>query len=148
MIHAEVDLSSDAFGIPWGHTRSYANILTGTGGNGSSMNGNRWYVRQLKALHFSDAGSPPSQVVVEDGANSSQYFILDDGVYRSEFIGWNSLVGNEDDHEFVLTSANNGRQWVFYDQTESSGLRGQLKRVVDAVGRVVNCTYFDGSDLL
>lgn len=148
MIHAEVDLSSDAFGIPWGHTRSYANILTGTGGNGSSMNGNRWYVRQLKALHFSDSGSPPSQVVVEDGANSSQYFILDDGVYRSEFIGWNSLVWNEDDHEFVLTSANNGRQWVFYDQTESSGLRGQLKRLVDAVGRVVNCTYFDGSDLL
>jgi RHS repeat-associated protein len=147
MIHREVDLSSDAFGIQWGHVRSYANILTGAGGNGSSMNGNRWYVRQLKVLKFVDAGTPPSQVIVEDGANSSQYFILDGGVYRSQFTGWNSLVWNEGAHEYTLTSANSGQQWVFHDQTESAGLRGQLKRVVDAAGRTVNCTY-DGSDLL
>ena len=147
MVHSEVDLSSDAFGIRWGHVRSYANVLTGSGGNGSSMNGNRWYVRQLKALSFVGAGSPSSQVIVEDGANSSQYFVLEGGVYRSQYTGWNSLIWNEDDHEFVLTSADSGQQWVFHDQTASAGVPGQLKRIVDAAGRTVNCTY-DGSDLL
>ena len=52
MVHKEIDLSANAFGIPWGHTRSYANVLLGSGGNGTSFNGNRWYVRQLKALSF------------------------------------------------------------------------------------------------
>ena len=138
---------SDAFGIRWGHARSYANILMGTGGNGSSMNGNRWFIRQLKVLKFSDSGSPPSQVVVEDGANSSQYFTLDGSVYRNLYTGWNSLVWDEAAHEMTYTSAKDGQQWVFHDQTVSSALRGQLKRVVDAVGRSVLCTY-DEDDLL
>jgi YD repeat-containing protein len=147
MIHVENDLAADAFGIPWGHTRSYANVLTGSGGNGTSWNGNRWYVRQMKLLRFSPGGDPPDQVIVEDGATSSQYFTWVTNKYVNTYSGWNLLEHDDVAHEFVLTQARGGQQWVFYDHTASAGLRGQLKRVVDAAGRTVNCAY-DGSDLL
>jgi len=147
MIHVENDLAADAFGIPWGHTRSYANVLIGSGGNGTSVNGNRWYVRQMKLLRFS-AGDPPAQVIVEDGATSSQYFTWDTDKYVNTYSGWNLLEYDEDAHEFILTQARGGQQWVFYDHTESAELRGQVKRVVDPAGRAVNCGYYEGTDLL
>ncbi len=147
MIHVENDLAANAFGIPWGHTRSYANVLTGSGGNGTSWNGNRWYVRQMKLLRFSPGGDPPDQVIVEDGATSSQYFTWVTDKYVNTYSGWNLLEHDEDENEFTLTQARSGERWVFHDHTLSAGLRGQLKRVVDAAGRAVNCTY-DGSDLL
>jgi len=143
MVHAETDLSSNAFGIPWGHTRTYANVLEGTGGHGSALNGSRWYVRQLKALAFEFAGgaSEPTRVVVADGANSSEYFILSGGVYVNEFTGWNMLAWDEEAEEFTLTQARSGQQWVFYDHTTAAELRGQLKRVIDPAGRRVSCDY-------
>ena len=146
MIHVENDLAADAFGMPWGHTRSYANVLIGSGGNGTSWNGNRWYVRQMKLLRFSP-GDPPTQVIVEDGATSSQYFSWVTDKYVNTYSGWNQLEYDEDAHEFTLTQARGGQQWVFYDHTAAAGLRGQVKRVVDPAGRAVNCAY-DGSDLL
>ena len=149
MIHVENDLASDAFGIPWGHTRSYANVLIGSGGNGTSINGNRWYVRQMKLLRFS-AGEPPTQVIVEDGATSSQYFTWDstESKYVNTYSGWNQLEHDEETAEFTLTQARGGQQWVFHDHTASSALRGQLKQVVDPAGRTVICDYEDGTDLL
>jgi YD repeat-containing protein len=143
MVHAETDLSSNAFGIPWGHTRTYANVLEGTGGHGSALNGSRWYVRQLKALAFEFAGgaSEPTRVVVADGANSSEYFILSGGVYVNEFTGWNMLAWDEEAEEFTLTQARSGQQWVFYDHAAAAELRGQLKRVIDPAGRRVSCDY-------
>lgn len=146
MIHVENDLAADAFGIPWGHTRSYANVLIGSGGNGTSWNGNRWYVRQMKLLRFSP-GDPPAQVIVEDGATSSQYFSWATDRYVNTYNGWNQLQYNEAAHEFIHTQARGGQQWVFYDHTASAGLRGQVKRVVDPAGRAVNCSYGAG-DLL
>lgn len=152
IVHTETDLTSNAFGIRWGHTRSYANVLVGTGGNGSSLNGNRWYVRQLKELSFQfSGGSQPSRVIVADGANSSQYFVLDasGASYVNEFAGWNSLVWNAGAAEFLLTIARTGQQWIFYDHSGgvSAGLRGQLKRVVDPAGRVVSCSYDANNNL-
>ena len=143
MVHAETDLATNAFGIPWGHTRTYANVLEGTGGNGSSVNGSRWYVRQLKGLafEFADGATQPTRVVVADGANSSEYFILSGGVYVNEFTGWNMLAWDEEAEEFTLTQARSGQQWVFYDHTTAPELRGQLKRVIDPAGRVVSCDY-------
>lgn len=143
IVYSETDLTANAFGIAWGHTRSYANVLVGTGGNGSSLNGNRWYVSQLRALAFqyTVGEAQPSRVVVVEGANSSEYFNLVDGGYQNEFVGWDSLVWDETAQEFVLTQAGNGQQWAFFDQTTAAELRGQLKRVVDPAGRIVNYNY-------
>jgi YD repeat-containing protein len=149
MVYSETDLSANAFGIPWGHTRSYANVLVGTGGNGSSLNGNRWYVSQLKALSFQyTAGvTQPTRVIVVEGATSSEYFNLQDGVYQNEFVGWDSLVWDESEQEFVLTQAGDGQQWVFYDQTTEPALRGQLKRIIDPAGRTVTYDYDETGNL-
>lgn len=106
LVHTETDLAAQGFGIPWGHTRSYANMLIGGDGSGSSLNGSRWYVSQLKALAFQfTGGAQPYRVVVTAGASSSQYFILSGGVYVNEFTGWNSLVWDADAAEFTLTQA-------------------------------------------
>ncbi|WP_156345863.1 hypothetical protein [Verrucomicrobium spinosum] len=46
-----VDLASDAFGLPWGHTRSYTNLLSVPSGG---VNGAGWLVREQKYLVFVD----------------------------------------------------------------------------------------------
>ena len=53
LLLVETDLVSGGFGLPWGHQRSYGNLLGGSGANGFN-----WVVWQMPQLLFSlGAGS-------------------------------------------------------------------------------------------
>jgi RHS repeat-associated protein len=129
-----VDLRSSGFGIPWGHSRSYANKVSD---NALGLNGSSWLVRQLKVLGFGSwtpgSGLPP-KICVISGPNSSLWFLNTSGsVFEAEFGSLNTLVWQSSSQQYVLTDKR-GRQWLFFDHTLPSGQRGRLKGVSDPSG--------------
>lgn len=119
------DLSSNAFGTPWGHTRSW------TGLNESSQNGNGWTISQLPYLDLkqNQHSSHDAIIALVEGGNSALEFIVppdgtafnqryaDQGIF--EYIppitdgSSNKLPG-----EFHYTDTN-GNVTAFYDVPRS-----------------------------
>ncbi len=147
LLYAVTDLSSMAFGMPWGHTRNYANLLDE---NNVGINGNSWLVNQLVTLAFIDADpgdNDPEQICLVDSAAWSQWYQRQlDGSYRPEFQGQTSLVREAATSEFVLTDAR-GVRTTFFDNSLSQPvlLRGMFKGRIDANGRKVTAAYEDDS---
>ena len=140
---SETDLSAKSFGLLWGHTRSYANILSN---NGGGFNGNSWLVPQLKALAFINASfgqNDPDKICVVEGGSTSRWFKKQgDGTYRPLFSGYDVLVHDPSTLEFVLTNKR-GKQIVFYDNSSNQphALVGMLKAIIDKSGRTITATY-------
>lgn len=138
-----VDLASDAFGLPWGHTRSYTNLLSVPSGG---VNGAGWLVREQKYLVFVDwtpGPTQPEEIAVVVGGGQSLWFVKTlSGGYEPQFGGLEQLAWDEALHEYVLTDRR-GWRTTFFDHTTSAaaGLEGRLKQVIDPAGRVTNASY-------
>ena len=138
-----------SFGLQWGQSRSYANILSD---NSLGANGNSWLTPQLKALAFVDVPfgqNDPAEICVVEGANSSIWFQRQgDGTYQPLFNDRDSLIYDSANLQFVLTTAA-GRQFVFFDNSSGQPqvMAGLLKAVIDRSGRIVTATY-DGDGRL
>lgn len=145
MQFVEYDLAARGFGLPWGHQRSYANLLSD---NAVGINGNSWLVPQLKSLRFVDVvygDNDPEKICLILGANSSRWFERDEeaeGVYRAKFSGYDTLTHHPEEAEFVWTEAS-GQQTIFFDNSEENPpvLAGRLKALTDQARRVVELTY-------
>jgi RHS repeat-associated protein len=72
------DFSSVGFGVPWGHTRSFASQLTATTNAG---NGNNWQIAEWPYLAFPSS----TTVVVMGRANGTLWFDLVGGAYAPRF---------------------------------------------------------------
>ncbi len=141
---AAVDLRSSGFGIPWGHSRSYANKVSD---NALGVNGSSWLMRQLKVLGFGSwtpgSGLPP-KICVISGPNSSLWFVNTSGsVFEPEFGSLSTLVWESSEQQYVLTNKR-GRKWLFFDHTLPSGQRGRLKGVIDPSGESATVSH-DGT---
>ena len=145
----ESDISAKSFGLKWGHSRSYANVLSN---NGIGANGNSWLLPQLKALAFINASfgqNDPDKICVVQGGSSSRWFKKQpDGTYQPLFNGHDTLTYDPTNTQFVLTNTR-GKQIVFYDNSSNQpqALVGLLKAVIDKSGRTVSATY-DGNGRL
>lgn len=150
MEFVEHDLGINAFGIWWGHTRSYANVLST---NSTGLNGNSWLVRQWATLLFvsaSHGNNDPFQICVVDGGNSSLWFQRDvDGRFLPQFGGDDILQHNESTKEFTWTDRN-GQRTIFYDNSSSQSvwLVGKTKAIIDPAGQQTNTVYDSHGQLL
>lgn len=141
----ETDLASDAFGLPWGHSRSYANILTN---NGTGLNGNSWLVRQMKRLSFVGAAygtNNPVQICVVDSASGSLWLkraATSPLTYASQFRGFEVMRHDSVKHQFVLTTRT-GVQMIFHDNTTATPaqMTGRLKSIIEKSGRTITLSY-------
>ncbi len=139
----EDDLGAKAFGIPWGHTRSYANVLTN---NAVGVNGNSWLVKQFKTLAFIDpqtGPNDPKKIVMIDSGTKSRWFGQPvSGTALSAFSGRDKLVHNATDGEFAWVTPHGGGA-VFHDNSGSHapGMAGNLKLMVDRFGAQAAPTY-------
>lgn len=143
------DLSDQTLGAPWGHARSYANVLV----HGEArLHGPGWMVAQQPYLVFSKkaAGTQqPERICLVTGACSSEWFVGNlSGSLEPEFGGLSQLVWDRERHEYVATSADGWRR-VFFDHTDAASevMQGLLKQVIDPAGRVINASY-DGNGCL
>ena len=90
------DLSSNGFGVPWGHTRSYSNLLTSqTGGN----NGNSWCVGQWPYIVPSDT---TTMCVVIGTIYNAAWFDLVSGNYIPRFSMQCGLTHDTLNHLFQI----------------------------------------------
>src|SRR5205823_967120 len=113
------DLGAKAFGIPWGHKRSYANVLNN---NALGVNGNSWLVRQFKSLafiHLQTGPNDPKRIVMVDSSTKSRWFKRPvSGTALSAFSGRDKLVHNAPSAEFAWATPR-GRGAIFYDNSGS-----------------------------
>ncbi|GAA5142419.1 hypothetical protein GCM10023213_28340 [Prosthecobacter algae] len=134
----ETDLSTWGF-AGWAHSRSYGNLLAG---ESPAQNGNLWLVRQLSNLVF-DAGENGDCIIATRGANSSLWFQPDGlGGWLPMFGFKNSLVHDEINHRYVLTTPE-GQSFVYFDTSVEipAMLQGRLQSFVDAGGLVIAMQY-------
>lgn len=136
LVYAETDLSSNGFGLPWGHTRSYGNLLLGTG-----VNGKQWAVWQFSRLLF-NVGYTGDNIAVFRGATSNLWFAPDGSEgYLGRFAIRYQLARDTVNHTFVLTSRT-GMQQIFNDETVTpESMRGRLVKVIDRFGNVTDVSY-------
>jgi len=130
------DLSSNGFGLMWGHTRSYSNQLTSqTGG----LNGNGWVVKEWPYV-VQVTGT--TVCVINDTIYNAVWFDLVGGVYVPRFYVQATLVEDTVTREFVYTDAQ-GIITKFF--SFSAGIRaakrGLFKAVMDLAGRETLAAY-------
>ena len=139
---AAQDLASEAFGVPWGHTRSYSNRVTDLT---EGVNGNGWFVKECPHLV-----QPDSQTVCVIGAiDEALWFTKPDAAWQPEFYVQDTLVEDATHSQFVLQDTL-GRVTKFHDF--SSGIpqaqRGQFKSFTDAAGHEWAAHYDQTTGLL
>ncbi len=133
------DLSSFGFSFPWGHRRSYANVLSSPG---SAPNGNGWLVQELMYLKF-NAGASGDRIAVIRGAQNSLWFRPDgSGGWTAEFGSRAQLVHVPGDHVYQVLRRD-GMIWTFFDDSGDvpANFQGKLKSVTDAFGEVTTLQY-------
>lgn len=115
LILEESDLASNAFGLAWGHTRSYANIFSN---NAAGINGASWIVREQKYLAFVGGGSPadaPAKICVVIAPAQSLWFVRTlGGSFEPQFGGLAQLEWDLGHNQYTL-SYGNGWRTAFYD---------------------------------
>ncbi|RCS49488.1 hypothetical protein DTL42_13265 [Bremerella cremea] len=127
------DLSSEAFGVPWGHTRVYSNRLSNSYNYGNGFN---WMIHEWPRLvRFkspTDASKPPVGVTAEKkrtgctialvrGTRNALWFDEieendDKTSWEPRFNAKHVLKEDSDEHTIKLY-APNGHVWEFYDFT-------------------------------
>ena len=146
------DISSPAFGIPWGHTRIYSNRLSNSFNFG---NGTNWLIHewpQLVSLKTNrDNGRTGCSVVLLRGTRNALWF--DEYVY-GDSTQWNPRFGavhaltHDATNGLFTLYAPNGYSWEFFDFTspcarvfagkadeEKAAIApGRLKRVIGPYG--------------
>ncbi len=135
VVHDKTDLSGSAFGLTWGHTRSYGNQLSR---NNNGFNGNSWLVSQVEYLIF----LAEDLISVMRGVSDSIWIRKVGGVWRGELGARYTArqVGND----WEIYNQATGLTQVFYGQSAAWYLAGQLRRVVAPSGRTARIIR-DGS---
>jgi len=114
------DLEAEGFGVPWGHTRSFANRLTE---NTLAGNGFNWQVREWPYLVVQDSGS----VAVMGQANFVLWFDPASNGYVPRFSVRQSLLFDAANNVFDLVDLDgsvmqfNGTTGAFIQHTDPAG---------------------------
>ncbi len=135
VVHNETDLAGSAFGLSWGHIRSYGNQLSR---NNTGFNGNSWLVEEVEYLIFLS----PDLISVMRGVSNSIWIRKVGGVWRGELGARYTArqVGND----WEIYNQATGFTQVFHGQSAAWYLAGQFKRVVTPSGQSAHITR-DGS---
>ena len=130
------DLSSNGFGVPWGHTRSYSNQLTSQVGG---ANGNSWRVAEWPYLV---EASPTVVCVVAGTIHDAVWFDLVSGQYVPRFFVQATLVHDSANQQFIYTDPN-GLVTKFFDNSAGvpSVKQGQFKSYTDLGGNETAASY-------
>lgn len=131
IFHDETDLSGRAFGLSWGHTRSYGNQLSR---NNTGFNGNSWLVSQVEYLIFVS----PDLISVMRAMDNSIWIRRIDGVWRGE-LGVR-VTAREVGGDWEIYHESSGLTQVFHGPGAAWYLQGQLKRVVSPSGKAAEIT--------
>lgn len=120
------DLSSNAFGKPWGYTRSWSNRL---GIDYDGPYGVNWFLKEVPLL----VQNGPNTLALIGVVPSTLWFDLTAGVWKSRFQNRGTLVANSAGHQFIHTDLR-GKRTVFHDFTVATGLQGKFLRSMDPHG--------------
>jgi hypothetical protein len=138
------DLGSTDFGVSWGHTRSYSNLVTSPD---EGINGSSWFIKEVPQIVNVDPDpTDPNkaticviQIITE--ALWFDYVATDDS-YKPRFFTHETLVHDATNKQFILTNARGEITAFFdFDSTRPSALRGQFKSFTDAYGRETLANY-------
>src|SRR5438309_9390450 len=122
-----VDIQSGGFGLPWGHTRSFANLQSV---NETLGQGFCWKVKEWRYLIVHTDGS----VVVQGGPNTSLWFNQPSpGFFVPQFTSKQTLVHDAANAVYKLTELN-GTVTQFDDTT------GAFKQQTDPAGNTIQVT--------
>ena len=141
----EEDLSFTSFGLHWGHTRSYGNMVTDPA---AGRNGNSWFVKEWPQLVAVDPDpaqpNAPGTLALVWLINKTLWFDRDaeTGRYVVRFSVRPKLRYDADGQQWTLWEKD-GRVTKFYDFSASvpEALRGQFKSITDAAGRETAAVY-------
>ncbi len=130
------DLSSDGFGVPWGHTRSYSNRLSN---QDAGANGNSWFVAQLPQLAQPDSSTLCLVGIIQEAL----WFDLVSGSWVARFFVQDTLVQDTTNHLLIYTDVHTGRVIKFFDFTTNHPAiqRGEFKSFTDPYGNETVATY-------
>ena len=131
------DLSSNGFGQPWGHTRSYSNRLSSNPTN-AGISGASWFVKELPQIVQASA----SAFVVVGVIGNAIWFDLTGGVYQARFFILDTLTADTVNNQLIYEDRT-GRQFIFYDFSPANpaALQGQFVSFTDPYGLVTPAVY-------
>jgi YD repeat-containing protein len=130
------DLTSEGFGVPWGHTRSYSNKLTA---QDAGVNGNSWFVAQLPQLAQPDSSTICLIGIIQEAL----WFDLVSSSWMARYFVKDTLVHDSTHHQFIYTDVGTGRVIKFFDFTNNHAVikRGEFKSFTDPFGNETVATY-------
>ena len=137
----ESDLSGGGFGIGWGHTRCYGNLLSS---NVGGWNGNSVMVREAEWLAFVS----PSTVCVVRDMQSSLWFDLVGGTWVPRYGVHATLTGLSSSLSSSSSSSGIDQYVLFEEESGTSryfGADGSLVRIVAPGGVEARLTYAGGA---
>jgi RHS repeat-associated protein len=135
VVYQQTDVAADGFGIPWGHTRSFASRLSN---NESIGHGYNWQIAQWSYLVLFNP-SNGSSIPVMGMAEAPYWFDLVNGSYVARYGVKKTLEIDTTAQVYRLRSLNGS-------YTEFDEFTGMFKRIVDPAGNslVVQATATNG----
>lgn len=129
------DLSTNGYGIPWGHTRSFANRQTA---NQSVGNGFNWLVKEwpylVKQFSLQDSGLQIDTVVVQGVVGDALWYDnVGNNVFAPRFNVKDTLIHHESENLYKLYKQD-GSVIEFDDTT------GMFRRQTDPAGNKIEVT--------
>jgi hypothetical protein len=124
------DITSSGFGVPWGHTRSFASRQSH---NESIGNGLNWHVEQWSFLVETD-----EKAVIQGRANSPLWFSKTDGNYVGDFDIKQTLIHDAQAEVHRLYDLDGS-------YTEFDDFTGMFRRHVDPGGNKTEVTKMYGN---
>jgi hypothetical protein len=128
------DLSTNGFGLPWGHTRVYCNQLGANGAKTSTDFGNGYNWLTKTTAYLIDLRGNDSEIQVVISPRQSFWFTLFSGVYQSSFGALQKLVHDTTNQVFRFNQTD-GSVWQFYDFDQTAKPAGLLKSIVSPGGQ-------------
>ncbi|HCO22477.1 MAG TPA: hypothetical protein DIT97_05215 [Gimesia maris] len=129
------DLSTDGYGVPWGHTRSFANRQTASQSIGNGFN---WLVKEwpylVKQFSIQDSGIQIDTIVVQGVVGDALWFDnIGDNDFIPRFNVKDTLIHHESENLYKLYKLD-GSVIEFDDTT------GMFRRQTDPAGNKIEVT--------
>ena len=137
------DLTSDGFGLGWGHTRSYSNTL---GDLAPGQNGFYWFIKE-QPIALNMAGSfgseHPATIAIIGTASGAKWFDWDGANYVPRFDVKDSLASDLDGN---LVQKDSSGQTTIFKKMDDATRPGTFESFTDRNGHTWLADY-DGSRL-
>ena len=130
------DLSSQGFGSPWGHRRSYSNQIPY---NYDFGNGYNWLVENWPYLVQKDANT----IAVIYQSQKAFWFTWDGSTYVAQHGAQQTLVHDQANNVFIMTDPD-GQVWQFQDFDQYQYPEGLFKQATSPGGIVTAVTQYSG----